>query len=199
MRARYDGFVEVVVAGTSKPGRAQVELAAEMLKKKNLKTTQKLHPLYGRKVKGVLTLSLLADRILCQMKRKPDRSGEGVVLEMLFRRIATVGAVGDAIYIVCRRPSDPNGAFNCHKITLQKGPSKAEELAFFLSVYAKNDFMAGSQTVSATVLWCFLCCYVLSLLLSAHLLLCTLRSSTSSFDPYPAPFHPLAHALTDAC
>jgi len=143
---KYDGFVEVVVAGTSKPGRAQVELAAEMLKKKNLKTTQKLHPLYGRKVKGVLTLSLLADRILCQMKRKPDRSGEGVVLEMLFRRIATVGAVGDAIYIVCRRPSDPNGAFNCHKITLQKGPSKAEELAFFLSVYAKNDFMAGSQT-----------------------------------------------------
>lgn len=149
-----------------------------MLKKKNLKTTQKLHPLYGRKVKGVLTLSLLADRILCQMKRKPDRSGEGVVLEMLFRRIATVGAVGDAIYIVCRRPSDPNGAFNCHKITLQKGPSKAEELAFFLSVYAKNDFMAGSQTVSATVLWCFLCCYILSLPSSSYHILYRILLST---------------------
>ena len=144
---RYDGFVEVVVGGATKPGRAQVELAAEMLLKKNLKTTQKLHPLYGRKVKGTLTLAVLADRIVCQVKGKPERAREGVVLEMLFRRIATVGSVGDAVYIVCRRPSDQNGAFNCHKLTIQKGASKAEELAFYLSISAKNDFTAGSQTV----------------------------------------------------
>ena len=59
----------------------------------------------GRKVKGVLQLSVHEDRLLCEVKG--TLSAEGVALEMLFRRIAAVGNVNDAVFIVCRKPSDP--------------------------------------------------------------------------------------------
>jgi hypothetical protein len=39
-------------------------------------------------------------------------------------QIATVGSVGNAVLIICRRPSDPSGTFNCHKLTVLKGAAK---------------------------------------------------------------------------
>jgi hypothetical protein len=101
-------------------------------------------PASGRKVKGVLALSVLEDRLLCEVKG--STSAEGVALEMLFRRIAAVGSVNDAVFVVCRLPSDPKGAYHCHKISIVKGSSIAENLCIVLSVASKDSFQTGAKT-----------------------------------------------------
>lgn len=55
---RYEGFLIVNTPENGRPGQREILYAAEMLRKKNAKTTQSLNPLYARRIKGVLVLAV---------------------------------------------------------------------------------------------------------------------------------------------
>lgn len=143
-RTRYLGFVHVPLQLDGRPGPEHVLSCSELFLKKNLKTTQAMHPLFARGIKKDLMFTINNNGVKACLYQGFQKGKPEIVLSIPSRRISTVGCIDDALFIISRRSGSK--FYNCHKFTVRSGSVTAENAAIALSKLAKTDFRRDSLT-----------------------------------------------------
>eukprot|EP00055_Hartaetosiga_balthica_P003171 m.6752 g.6752 ORF g.6752 m.6752 type:complete len:414 (+) comp2649_c0_seq2:361-1602(+) len=108
----YRGFIHTDTNDAHKlPKLDAVEKAFEMLDKKHIKKTRKIHPLFGRGFDTPLNMQMFTGALRVEI---PSEKGgkPAVVMNTQLHKIAFLGSVGKGMGVIVKRPGV--GKFKCH-------------------------------------------------------------------------------------
>eukprot|EP00043_Microstomoeca_roanoka_P007244 m.69834 g.69834 ORF g.69834 m.69834 type:complete len:403 (-) comp13751_c0_seq1:161-1369(-) len=133
----YRGFIHADSPDVkSVPGLAAVQKAHDMLNKKNIKKTRKLHPLFGRGFDTPLDMMIQAGAVRVDLPASGKAPG-AVVMNTQLHKIAFLANVANAVGLVVKRPG--MGKFKCH-LFLFEDAKKAEEVSRLLMKVTNDAF-----------------------------------------------------------
>eukprot|EP00051_Salpingoeca_urceolata_P025148 m.446439 g.446439 ORF g.446439 m.446439 type:complete len:370 (+) comp20311_c0_seq1:215-1324(+) len=117
---KYRGFVHADTnVADIRPGTDEVNAAAKMLSKKNLKKTRGIHPLFGRGMDTPLTLTISTAGLCVSSAEKKE-----TILNTSMHKIAFAASSDKALGVILKRPGV--GRFKCHLFAFDSAAKAAE-------------------------------------------------------------------------
>jgi len=116
VKVKYLGFVHSDMKGEGRPGMAQCRLAHDMMVKKNLKKTRKIHPLFARGFDTQLRMEISNKGLYVALPESESQDGqEACLMNQQMHKIAFVASITKNLYILMKRVgSKKPGQFKCH-------------------------------------------------------------------------------------
>eukprot|EP00056_Hartaetosiga_gracilis_P011125 m.166603 g.166603 ORF g.166603 m.166603 type:complete len:414 (+) comp13453_c0_seq1:95-1336(+) len=120
----YRGFVHADTNDArALPKLESVEKAFEMLDKKHIKKTRKIHPLFGRGFDTPLTMKVFTSALRVEVSGEKGAKAS-VVMNTQLHKVAFLAAVGKGLGVIVKRPGI--GKFKCH-LFMFKGKDGCQE------------------------------------------------------------------------